>query len=139
MEQSAFRFLGFRVPEFSFEVKDPYFLGQNLKNNLSVNIQNNFSEENNRFVEVLLAIKVANDENYLKISLVIKGGFLADKDMPEDVFKQMYTVNAPAILFPYARAIISSVTSQSGIPQVILPLMNLSNINVQPKEPATLE
>lgn len=138
MEQSGFKFLGFRVPEFSMEVKDPYLLGQSIKNDLSVNVQNNFSKENNRFVEVYLGIKIINSEGYLKINFTIKGGFLADSEMSEEVFKQMYSINAPAILFPYARAIISSITSQAGIPQVILPLMNFTNTFEQPKETAVL-
>ncbi len=126
MEKSSFKFLGYRVSEFSMEIKDGYFANPNLKNDLSIDLRNNFFKDNNRFVEISLGIKVKNEDEGFKLNLIIKGGFEADKEASEDLFKQLYNVNAPAILFPYARAIISSYTSQAGIPQVILPLINLS-------------
>lgn len=41
---------------------------------------------------------------------------------------QYFTVNAPAIAFPYLRAYISTLTTQSGIPPIILPTLNLSGL-----------
>lgn len=42
--------------------------------------------------------------------------------------------NAIAIIFPYVRAFISTVTLQSNIPPVILPTMNLSSLESPLKE-----
>lgn len=39
-----------------------------------------------------------------------------------------FIVNAPAIAFPYLRAYISTLTTQSGIPPIILPTLNLSGL-----------
>ncbi len=128
MENSRFQFLGYKVPEFSLEVKDNYISSLSLKNNLSVNIQKNFAKDNNRFVEVVLFIKLTNENESLKLNLTIKGGFLADKEMPEELFEQTHTVSAPAVLYPYARAIISTCTAQAAIPQIILPLMNFTSV-----------
>ena len=41
---------------------------------------------------------------------------------------QYFVVNAPAIAFPYLRAYISTLTTQSGIPPIILPTLNLSGL-----------
>ncbi len=36
--------------------------------------------------------------------------------------------NAPAIVFPYIRAYISTLTTQAGIPPIVLPTLNLSGL-----------
>lgn len=41
---------------------------------------------------------------------------------------QYFTINAPAIAFPYLRAYISTLTTLSGIPPVTLPTLNLSGL-----------
>ncbi|MCM3444500.1 protein-export chaperone SecB [Metabacillus halosaccharovorans] len=45
----------------------------------------------------------------------------------ENVSIQEFEFNAMAILLPYIRAFITSFTSQSGIPPVILPPINVFN------------
>ncbi|NIJ52333.1 protein-export chaperone SecB [Dyadobacter arcticus] len=52
---------------------------------------------------------------------------------PEDANLQEYIdgyfiLNAPAIVFPYLRAYISSLTVLSGMPALILPTLNLSSL-----------
>lgn len=39
-----------------------------------------------------------------------------------------FTLNAPAIMFPYIRSYISSLTSISGVDTVIIPTLNLSSL-----------
>ncbi len=132
MPDSNFKFLGYVVPEVSFEIKNSLLMKPTQNNELQIEVQQNFSKDNNRFVEVILKVKLRNDDETLRLSLMIKGGFEADKDMTDDLFKQMYMINAPAILYPYARAMISTITAQAGIPQIIVPLVNF--VTVQPKE-----
>lgn len=69
-----------------------------------------------------------NDKNdSLKIFLNIEGQFEFDKDLTDPVKESFFNVNAPAILFPYVRAYISTLTALSGINPIILPTINLSN------------
>ncbi len=46
--------------------------------------------------------------------------------MPDELFETLYKQNAPAILYPFARAIVTSYTSQMNIPAIILPTLNFS-------------
>ncbi len=133
MADTDFKFLGYIVPEMSFEIKNALLASSMHNNELQVEVQQNFSKDNNRFVEVVLKIRLKNENETLRFSLVVKGGFEADKEMKDELFKQMYNINAPAILFPYARAIISTVSAQAGIPQLIIPLVNFVAIQ-QKKE-----
>ncbi len=51
----------------------------------------------------------------------------------EDVPSYFYR-NSIAIIFPYIRAFISTVTLQANIPPVILPTMNLAQLEIPLKE-----
>lgn len=46
----------------------------------------------------------------------------------------MFYKNAPAIIFPYVRAYVSSLTVLSGIDAVNIPTMNLTSIAEDLKE-----
>jgi preprotein translocase subunit SecB len=134
---NAFRFLGYRVPEVNIEIKDSLYAGHSGKLELAIDVQQNLVPENIRFVEIVLRLKATNDNESLKLGLTIKGGFEADKDMSDEVFKDLSEFNAPAVLLPYARAIITTVTAQAGIFPVILPLINLrAHPEVQRPDPA---
>ncbi|MCX6141954.1 MAG: protein-export chaperone SecB [Ignavibacteriales bacterium] len=95
-----------------------------LKHTLSV--KQNLASENNRFVEVVLEIGVRDEAETLSLQLEIKGGFEGNKEMSDEAFKGMYLVNAPAILFPFARAIITTYTAQANIPPIVLPAVNFA-------------
>jgi preprotein translocase subunit SecB len=122
---ATFRFLGYRVPETILEIGDSAFTAHPNKFDISIDVQQNFHRENTRFVEVVLRIRVRSEDEGLKLSLTIKGGFQAEREMSNELFEDLASTNAPAILLPYARAIITNTTVQAGIPPVILPLVNL--------------
>lgn len=134
MSTSDFKFLGYIVPEVSLEIKDPFFVAPIQKNEINVDIQHNFIKENNRFVEVVLRIKIRNTEESFRIALTMKGGFEASKEMSDEMFKQLYSINAPAVLFPYVRAYVSTLTAQAGVPPIILPLLNFTIKKEEPKD-----
>lgn len=46
----------------------------------------------------------------------------------EDIPEYFYT-NSIAILFPYIRAFVSTLTLQANIPPIVLPTMNLSSLH----------
>ncbi len=125
MRDSEFTFLGYRVSHFNLVVQDS-FNPANIKFFQNVNVQQKFTDDDKRFVEVHLDITIKTEDDSLSIRIVIRGGFKGCPDMSDDLFKSMYSVNAPAILYPFVRAYVASCTSQSGIPAVILPLINLT-------------
>ena len=43
-------------------------------------------------------------------------------------------INAPAIIFPYIRAYVSTLTSLSGIPTIIMPTINMESVGRQLRE-----
>ena len=41
---------------------------------------------------------------------------------------QFFCINGPAILFPYIRAYLSSLSALSGIPLILLPTINMTGL-----------
>lgn len=69
-------------------------------------------------------VSIQDENNVLNIEVNIVGNFEIDKDT-EDL-QSFIEINAPAILFPYIRAHITTITSLSGIKPVILPTLNMT-------------
>ena len=55
MEESKFRFLGYRISKIECTIQDNFNLKDNVLHH-SIEIQNNFNKENEKFVEVVLNI-----------------------------------------------------------------------------------
>jgi preprotein translocase subunit SecB len=123
MNESSFKFLGYRISQINFRIEDGY--GKAQENiNQKINIENYFNQDNKKFVEVVLNITVKSDTNNFDFFLKIKGGFLASDDINDEDFQKLAQNNGPAILFPFARSIITSYTAQANIPPIILPTIN---------------
>jgi preprotein translocase subunit SecB len=128
MEESKFKFHGYRISKIYCEIKDTYGIKPE-KMSQHIEVNHVIDNENSRIVVVNMNVRITSQTESILFELLIKGVFEAEKDMPEDLFKTLYSVNAPAILYPYVRAIVSSYTAQANIPAVIPPLMNFT----QPK------
>lgn len=126
MEKSRFEFLGFRIYYFNLNIKDKYLLQEE---NYVININKNIkrSDEDKNFAEISLEIDISSENKNIELNIKIKGAFKSVDEMNDESFTKMCEINAPAILFPYIRAFISSCTSLAGIPPINIPLMNLSN------------
>ena len=72
MKESEFRFLGYRVSKVNIDLKDDYKPNEELEN--SISIENRFTPEDNRFVEVVFNLDVASLKKTFSLSLQIKGG-----------------------------------------------------------------
>lgn len=124
-EQIAkFRLSKFTITKSVIEIKDAEKISDNL--NAEFN-QSGATEENKNVFKYTLDATIKDSTENLLIKVVIVGLFNFDNDLPEDMKNSFFNVNAPAIIFPYVRAYISSITGLSGIKPIILPTLNLSN------------
>ena len=74
-----------------------------------------------------LGIFISDSTEALKIEIDSKGYFNF-KNADKETLSNFLFVNAPAILFPYLRAYISSLSTLSGIHPIILPTLNLTSL-----------
>ncbi len=127
IEQSAFRFLGYKIPKIEMIIDDNFGVAPKEEIENSTKIGFALNPESPKFVEVLMTIILKAKSNTFSFHLEIKGGFLGDDSMTDEGFKNLYTKNAPAVLYPFARAIVSNYMVLANIPAFNLPLVNLSN------------
>jgi preprotein translocase subunit SecB len=127
MTESSFQFLGFRVSELRFSASDS--LGKQKEElNQHVHVERAFDPNQKRLVQINLTVTIKTKSENLDLFLKLKGLFKGADDMDEDTFQKLSESNAPAILYPFARAILASLTAQSNIPQIILPVANFMPI-----------
>ena len=109
-------------------------IGSELETNVGFGISANESD-GTYFVELETTIKLMED-GVNKVSLIFKhvGMFSVDGDSANLPMDDFLKYNAPAIMFPFVREHVSSITTKAGIPTVLLPPMNIvAMINQSPK------
>jgi len=90
-------------------------------------------DETSKIFKLTLEVFIKDSNGSFDIKLTALGFFeFKFEKTPENLSNYFYT-NAPAIIFPYIRAYISSITALSGLKAVNLPVMNLSNLKDQLK------
>lgn len=70
------------------------------------------SDRNNMF-SIVMDFELKN-EDYFELSLKAIGTFELDSDLDEELKKIFVNSNAPAIMFPYVRSFISTLTANLG-------------------------
>ncbi len=85
--------------------------------------------DENRILKYKFETVISDKNKALNIDVITIGTFEFDKDLPEEMKANFFKVNAPAILFPYIRAHVTTLTSLSGIKPIILPTINIAARN----------
>lgn len=123
-EQIAkFRFKGYKIVESHITIKPEEKISQNL--NVEFKKTDRVNEEgHNMCLEMIASI---NDENNaLVINVKALGFFEFESELKQEEKNIFFRTSAPAILFPYVRAYITTLSSLSGVKPVILPTLNMS-------------
>lgn len=133
MNESTFHFINYRIGKIDSVIAEN-FGKEPEKLNQTINVTNELSAEEPRNVTVYLHININAETGNFKFNTVVAGYFEAHDDMPEELFNKLCEVNAPAILLPYARSIITNFTALCNIKPIILPLFNLTKNKEEDKE-----
>ena len=95
------------------------------KINVLLNPKGVFDNKNSRF-DLTLELSVTDSENQeTELVFINCIGTFVFENMDSGVPDYFYT-NAVAILFPYLRAFLSTITTQASIEPLVLPTYNLS-------------
>lgn len=78
--------------------------------------------------QLALDIKVTTESNRFSAEVRAIGIFHFPNDADEISLGNFFYTNAPAILFPYVRAYLSSLTALSGLSSEIIPTLNLTGL-----------
>jgi preprotein translocase subunit SecB len=122
MENSQFQFQGFKIKRSLIDIND-------YDGDLDLSIKFNPSGilDKKQSIFILNLGVVIKDSDKLNIEISSES-FFKYSNIEEDKLGNFLYLNAPAIMFPYIRAYISSLTVLSGINPINLPTLNLSGL-----------
>lgn len=110
--------LSFENPGVLKEIVDPS-QGPNLDINIHVDAVS--LGEHAFEVSIILNIQARQkDIDLFLIELVYGGIFQVAPDLKEEQRRKLLLIEAPSMLFPFARAIISNLTREGGLPPLLL-------------------
>ncbi|SHG43531.1 protein-export chaperone SecB [Dysgonomonas macrotermitis] len=121
--ESKFRFNGYQILKSLIEIRDPRGISDNL--DISFKKSSGINESERKY-KLELEVSIEDENKLLVIKILCNGFFEFEKDITDEERHIFFNTSAPAILFPYIRAYISTLTSLSGIKPLILPTINLS-------------
>lgn len=126
---SKINFEKYLIQKTIFEINDEYkSTNQQLELDLEINNEIEIDEENSiALIKInCLVFKDSKKNNFpftLEVSIV---GFFEyeTKSSIEEIF-DLLEINGSSILFPYLRSYITTITSNAGIPPLIIPTLNI--------------
>ncbi len=123
-EFSKFQFTGFKIIRSLIERNDnepskKIFLGFSPKGLI------NKKESTFR---LQLGVKIEDENKSFNIEIIAIAYYSFKNKEGLDNLNNLFFVNAPALLFPYIRAYISTLTNLSGFDPVNLPTLNMSGL-----------
>lgn len=133
MENNKFQFKGFSIVRSLIERKDKK---PAQKLTLDFNPRGIIFKDKSIF-QLQLGVKIKDENNVLNIEIESVANYSFDNDIKKDTLDKLFYVNAPALLFPYIRAYISTITNLSGFEPVVLPTLNLTKLGETLKKNTT--
>lgn len=124
MEKATFSLSNYQFEKVSID------LTQHTSNDLLIDFDPSgvYSSQDKVF-ELTFSVKIFGKEQTLPFILVqCKGVFEFENALSLDTIPDYFYRNAIAILFPYVRAYVSLITTQANVPGIIMPTLNLTNL-----------
>ncbi|APC07791.1 protein-export chaperone SecB [Neomoorella thermoacetica] len=132
--ESHLIFRGYKVLYLSYK------LNQNFKSQKNKSIPLDFKvrtestvDETNNEITVDLFCNIFEEgpekDNPFHLKVNLRGWFKTNSTVEKNELYRYAEINAPAILFPFLRTVVSSVTMAANVPPVILPLVNINRLN----------
>ncbi|WP_312762511.1 hypothetical protein [Epilithonimonas sp.] len=138
MEQATFTFEKYQIDKFSFDIEN----ATNKRTSVKIDPSGDFFSSESKFVLTFKFYafdkELGFEKSFVECLLTAIFNFSEDIKNIDDIPTYFYA-NSIAIVFPYLRAFISSLTIQANIIPVILPTMNLTSLSVPLKENVTIK
>lgn len=126
---SKFQFKNYKIIKSHFDIK-----GDNPSNTIDLKFDpRGIINKDNSCFKLQLGVFIEDENKSFFIEIIIVADFYFDSDIIPEHLNQYFYINAPALLFPYVRAYISTLTTLSGINAINLPTLNLTALGEQLK------
>ncbi|HEY1040197.1 MAG TPA: hypothetical protein VGF30_12365 [Bacteroidia bacterium] len=135
-KKAAFEFVKFNISEFSFNETH----GQTDSLAISFNPSGVYNESEAEFYLTLGFTAFEGETNKVeKIKAKMNVTFKFDKGTSFQEIPTFFYRNSIAIVFPYLRSFISTLTLQANLKLVILPVLNLTELEQQFRDNTKVE
>lgn len=125
---SCLQFLGYEVKSISFELSDAF--GKIKEFRILPEFSVSLSEPENEIYKVQLSVSIKSSEEKpqpFDLNVTMIGRFSIQMNNENEVLKQtLLRDNTVAIMFPFVRSIVASLTVAANIPPLLLPVINVS-------------
>lgn len=135
MKEAVFSLIGYNFPEVKLDMSS--VADSNGKFNLSIIPSGVFDQTSKTFALNFKFSASVNSINCIDVTCV--AGFSFKEVESLDEIPNYFYANSIAILFPYVRAFISTLTLQANYQPIVLPTMNLSDLSALLKEHVTVK
>lgn len=124
MDQSIFQFKGFTITRSLIERNN-----NEPSKKLSIGFapKGSINKEDSTF-QLNLGVKIEDENKSFKIEIDAVANYTFNNKAELDNLNNLFYINAPALLFPYIRAYISTLTNLSGFEPINLPTLNMSRL-----------
>lgn len=130
--QPQINVLGQYIKDLSFEnpgapgsLRAP---GKNPNIQINFNVQAQPVEDDIFEVSLKLEANTKNDESNLYALELVYAGVFRLKDLPQQAVKPVLFIECPALLFPFARRLISDLTREGGFPPLLLDPIDFASL-----------
>lgn len=109
--------------------------------NIGVNVEAKKVGDNDYEVVLLLTVTAEENKRVMFIVEVTYAGLFTLNDIPEEALQPIILIEAPRLLFPFARNIVSDATREGGFPPLLIQPVDFvglyqQHIEAQENEPA---
>ena len=119
--QPRVQVIGQYVKDLSFENPGaPASLTQRPAIDLGVDLQARRLEPPHFEVELKLRVTAKYEDKPVFLLELVYGGLFLVQNIPDDVIQQVLLIDAPHILFPFARRIVADVVRDGGLPPLMI-------------------
>lgn len=122
-QEATFSFTGYKIKEFSFT--EP--AGEHSNLNVDFSPSGQYNQKEGIFT-LLLSFSAATLNGSIFIKVVVEANYKFEENMLFEKFPPYFFPNSIAIVFPYVRAFVTTLTSVANIKPLILPTFNLSSL-----------
>jgi len=123
-QKAKFQLVSFFVPETHISCSSEKS-GEDY--NIAIQPSGEIDKQSNIF-RVIIEFQLRSSDDLFKCNIKSIGNFKFEQSISKEQIPDYFYSNAPAILFPYIRAYINTLTGLYGYNPVVLPLLNLSSI-----------
>lgn len=124
MTDSKFQFKGFKITRSLIERINE---DQSKKLSLNFSPKGTINKDAGVF-QLTLGVNIEDESKTLTIEIEAVADYDFDKEISKEELNNFFYLNAPALLFPYIRAYISTLTNLSGFNPINLPTLNMSRL-----------